>query len=85
MGNESVTIHPPTDEQITAEIAAYLEQPDYYAEGWRTTRQLAESKGIPMSKADKLLNKLAVAGTLEKMIDGSGRAWWRLLAVPKGD
>ena len=65
-------------DEITAEIASYLEIPDNWANGWRTTRQLAESKGIPMAKADKLLNKLAVAGTLEKMIDSSNRAWWRV-------
>lgn len=65
-------------DEITAEIAAYLEQPDYYAEGWRTTRQLAERQGITMAKADKLLNKLMDAGTFEKMIDPSRRAWWRV-------
>ena len=73
MGNEGITI-----DEITAEIASYLEIPDNWAEGWRTTRQLAESKGIPMAKADKMLNKLANSGTLEKMIDSSNRAWWRV-------
>jgi len=67
-----------TEDEITAEIAAYLAVRDYYAEGWRTTRQLAESKGLTMGKADKLLNKLASAGKFDKLIDPSNRAWWRV-------
>ena len=69
-----------TKDDILAEIVAYLSQPDYYAEGWRTTRQIAESKGIAMAKADKLLNKLATCGMFEKILDGSNRAWWRVKA-----
>ena len=71
MGNESITA-----EQITAEIAAYLEQPDYYAEGWRTTRQIAERQGMTVGKAEKILLKQVSAGKLERIIVG-GRAWWR--------
>jgi len=67
-----------TQDDIMAEIVAYLDAPDYYAEGWRTTRQIAESKGIAMAKADKLLNKLVTCGTFEKILDGSNRAWWRV-------
>ena len=73
MGDASITV-----DEITAEISAYLDIPDYFEAGWRTTRDIAEAKGISMGKADKMLNKLAAAGKFEKLKDPSNRAWWRV-------
>ena len=73
MGDASITV-----DQITAEILSYLDISDPHEQGYMTTREIAEAKGISMAKADKMLNKLATAGKFEKLKDGSNRAWWRV-------
>jgi len=66
-----------TQDDIMAEIVAYLDVPDYYADGWRQTRDIAISKGVSVEKAGKLLEKAVRSGRMEKLLDGSRRAWWR--------
>ena len=75
MGAESVT-----QDDIMAEIVAYLSEPDYRAEGWFQTREFADAKGVSVEKAGKLLEKAVRAGKVEKVKDSSNRAWWRVKA-----
>ena len=67
-----------TQDDIMAEIVAYLDVPDYYADGWRQTRDIAISKGVSVEKAGKLLEKAVRSGRMEKVKDSSNRAWWRV-------
>ena len=73
MGAESVT-----QDEITAEIIAYLSEPDYYAEGWRTTTQIAEAMGNGIEFARKRLEREVKDGRMETLLDKSRRAWWRV-------
>lgn len=61
-------------DEITAEIVAYLSEPDYYAEGWRQTADIAEAMGVKVELAYK---RLADSGKFDKILDRSRRAWWR--------
>ncbi|MFA5379278.1 MAG: hypothetical protein WC455_26215 [Dehalococcoidia bacterium] len=63
-----------TQDEILAEIVAYLSQPDYYAEGWRLTADIAKAMGI---KAGLAYKKLSDSGQYDKLLDRSRRAWWR--------
>ncbi len=69
-----------TDADIAAEIAAYLdaEYPDYRAQGYVTTREMAIAWGVTMDKAAKRLQRAVDDGKMEKVIDRSRVAWWRL-------
>lgn len=67
---ESVTL-----DEITAEIVAYLSEPDYYADGWRQTADIAKAMELTMAIAYK---RLADSGKFDKILDRSRRAWWRL-------
>ncbi|MFA5376934.1 MAG: hypothetical protein WC455_14385 [Dehalococcoidia bacterium] len=72
MGADSVTI-----DEITAEIVAYLSEPDYYSEGWRQTREIADAMGVSPTFAGKRLERLCANGVFEKVLDKSNKAWWR--------
>ena len=67
-----------TQDDIAAEIAAYLAVPDYYADGWRQTGEIAKAHGVSVEKAGKLLEKAVRSGRMEKVKDSSNRAWWRV-------
>ena len=67
-----------TTDDVLAEIAAYLEEPDYAAMGYRTTADIAAIMGLAPEKAIKKLNREYVKGNVEKVIDRSRQAWWRL-------
>lgn len=67
-----------TVDDILEEIANYLNEPDYYAEGYRTTREIAERVGMSVELMSGRLERAAREGALEKVIDKSRRAWWRL-------
>jgi hypothetical protein len=78
---EDVTI-----DDILAEIAAYIVPPDYYAEGWRTTLQIFEAaleleEGLTMEAVRKRLERDYKRGKLEKFVDESRCAWWRVKRV----
>ena len=72
MGADSLTI-----DEITAEIVAYLSEPDYYAEGWRQTREIADAMGATVSFASKRLERLCASGVFEKVLGKDNKAWWR--------
>jgi hypothetical protein len=63
-----------TQDDILSEIISYLKQPDYHAEGWRQTREIADASGIPVSLAYK---RLKDSGLYDMIKDRSNRAWWR--------
>ena len=63
-----------TQDEILLEIISYLKQPDYHAEGWRQTADIAKAMGLTMAIAYK---RLADSGKFDKLIDRSRRAWWR--------
>ncbi len=69
-----------TEADIAAEIAAFLEAeyPDYSAQGYATTREIATAWGVGMDKATKKLQRAVEDGLMEKVIDRSRVAWWRL-------
>ena len=67
-----------TRDDITAEIIAYLSEPDYYADGWRTTSQIAEGMGSGIEYARKRLEREVKDGRMETLLDKSRRAWWRV-------
>lgn len=73
MGAESIT-----QDEITAEIIAYLSEPDYYAEGWRTTREIAEGMGKDYEYTRQRLEREVKDGRMETLLDRSRRAWWRV-------
>lgn len=73
MGAESIT-----QDEITAEIIAYLSEPDYHAEGWRTTAQIAGSMGKGIEYARKRLEREVKDGRMETLLDKSRKAWWRV-------
>ena len=66
-----------TVDDILEELAEYLNEPDYYAEGWRTTRQIAERMGIAVENMINRLEREVRDGTMEKVLDKSRRSWWR--------
>ena len=68
-------------DDVLAEIANYLEEPNYTAMGYRMTVDIAESMGLPTEKAIKKLNREHVKGNVEKVVDRSRRAWWRVKKV----
>lgn len=69
-----------TDVDIAAEIAAFLEAEyqDYSAQGYATTREIATAWGVTMDKAKNKLQRAVEDGLMEKVIDRSRVAWWRL-------
>ena len=67
-----------TQDDIMAEIVAYLDAPDYYAEGWRTTTQIAEAMAAGIEFARKRLEREVKDGRMETLLDKSRRAWWRV-------
>ena len=67
-----------TTDDILAEIAAYLEEPDYAAQGYRTTADIAAAMSLPQEQARKVLDREHTKGNVEKVIDRSRRAWWRV-------
>jgi hypothetical protein len=76
MGEKSVT-----EDEILAEIIAYLSEPDYFAEGWRTTRDLSEALGKDYEYTRNRLEREVKAGRMETILDRSRRAWWRVAKV----
>jgi hypothetical protein len=70
-----------TQDEITAEIIAYLSEPDYYAEGWRTTSWLAREWNKDIEFTRKRLEREVKAGRMGTMLDKSRRAWWRVKKV----
>lgn len=68
-----------TEADIAAEIAAYLdaEYPDYRAQGYVTTRDMATAWGVTIEKANKRLERAYADGLMEKVIDRSRWAWWK--------
>jgi hypothetical protein len=76
MGDENVGM-----DDVLAEIAAYLDDPDYEAQGYRLTSDIAASMGLSSEKARKRLDREHAKGNIEKVIDRSHRAWWRVKRV----
>lgn len=75
MAHESIT-----QDAILSEIIAYIDRPDLHAEGWRTTSEIAEAMGLSVGVAAKRLEKALAEGGMEKVLDQSRRAWWRVKA-----
>lgn len=78
MGDEDVTV-----DDVLAEITEYIIEPDYTADGWRMTSQILEyaqeqGESIAIEALRKRLERNYQRGKLEKLIDSSRRAWWRL-------
>ena len=72
MGNESMTAA-----EIAAEIAAYLDEPDYAAEGYVSTADIAAVWGISVDTAYRRLNRAYEQGKMDKRVNGSRMAWWK--------
>lgn len=68
-----------TQDDIAAEIAAYLEAeyPDYTAQGYAKTADIAKEMGLPTELARKRLMRAVQDGKMEMILDRSRRAWWR--------
>jgi hypothetical protein len=66
-----------TAEQISAEIAAYLDEPDYHAEGYVSTAEIAQAWGISVDSAYRRLNRAYEQGRMDKRVNGSRMAWWK--------
>ena len=64
--------------KFMSEIVSLLDEPDYRAESWFQTREFAEAKGVSVEKAGKLLEKAVRSGRMEKLLDSSRSAWWRV-------
>ena len=67
------------DDRVIREITELMSEPDYYAEGWRTTRMIVDSYGrkVGMGFMYNRLMKLSDEGKLEYVFDRRGRMWWR--------
>lgn len=68
-----------TQDDIAAEIAAYLEAeyPDYTAQGYAKTADIAKEMGLPTELARKRLMRAVQDGKMEMILDRSRLAWWR--------
>ena len=68
-----------TEDDIAAEIARYLdaEYPDYAAQGYAKTADIAASWRLPIEKARKRLIRAVQDGKMEMLLDRSRQAWWR--------
>ena len=67
-----------TVDDILDEIADYFSEPDYYAEGYRTTREIAERLGMTVENTIGRLERAAREGVMEKVQDKSKKSWWRM-------
>jgi len=74
MGDTSIT----TDD-IAAEIARYLdaEYPDYAAQGYAKTADIAAEMGLPTEIARKRLLRAVQDGKMEMILNRSRQALWR--------
>ena len=74
MGDTSIT----TDD-IAAEIAKYLEAeyPDYAAQGYAKTADIAKESGLQTEIMRKRLIRAVQDGKMEMLLDRSRQAWWR--------
>jgi hypothetical protein len=68
-----------TEDDIAAEIARYLEAeyPDYAAQGYAKTADIAAQMGLPTEIARKRLLRAVQDGKMEMLLDRSRQAWWR--------
>lgn len=68
-----------TQDDIAAEIAAYLEAeyPDYTVQGYAKTADIAKEMGLPTELARKRLMRAVQDGKMEMILDRSRLAWWR--------
>ena len=71
-----------TEEGIAAEIAAYLaeEYPDYTAQGYAKTADIAREMNLPTEIARKRLLRAVQDGKAEMILTRSRQAMWRLKA-----
>ena len=65
-------------DEIAAEIAAYLDEPDYSTEGYVSTAAMAKEWGISVDAAYRRLNRAYEQGRMDKRVNGSRMAWWKL-------
>jgi hypothetical protein len=68
-----------TQDDIAAEIAAYLEAeyPDYGAQGYAKTADIAKEMRLPTELARKRLLRAVQDGKMETILDRSRQSWWR--------
>ena len=68
-----------TLDEIAAEIAAYLEAeyPDYAAQGYAKTADIAKEMRLPTEIARKRLLRAVQDGKMETLLDRSRQSWWR--------
>ena len=66
--------------KMAGEIAVLLQQVDYHAQGWVTTREVADEAGESVSTTAARLERLYDMGKIERLKDSKSRLWWRMLA-----
>lgn len=63
---------------LAAEIASVLKVTDYHAQGYATTREVADQLGESVSNTAAKLERAAEDGLIERLQDSRKRLWWRL-------
>lgn len=63
---------------LAKEISDLLKESDYHAQGWVTTRDVANQLGESISTTAGRLERAAEQGLVERFLDGRKRLWWRL-------
>jgi len=64
--------------KLAAEIASVLKVTDYHAQGYATTREVADQLGESVSNTAAKLERAAEDGLIERLQDSRKRLWWRL-------
>ena len=71
--------HSKFQDEIAAEIAAYLEAeyPDYAAQGYAKTADIAKESGLQTEIMRKRLLRAVQDGKMVMLLDRGRQAWWR--------
>ena len=68
--------------KLAGEIAELLKENDYHAQGWVTTREVADELGESVSTTAARLERMHDMGQIERLKDDKNRLWWR---IPAGE
>jgi len=63
---------------LAKEISDLLKENDYHAQGWVTTREVAEQLGESISTTAARLERMYDLGKIKRVKDGKNRLWWRM-------
>ena len=71
--------------KLAGEIAVLLQDKDYHADGWVTTREVSAELGETISTTAARLERLHEKGKIERMKDEKNQLWWRMPAALEGE